>query len=154
MLGIVSNLASLYKTVQFYSRSYKVSTREKVSSYTAVNHIVVGSSLWVPAIPLIIDDKKFLRFDKSRLAVAKIICAIVSLFIQLILILKWFHIQKSNSSAGVFTDSWKQILMTFFLVMFIGTCFGLLQQFRIPSEIACVLNCSNYSERNHRGKGL
>ncbi|OXA45913.1 Cytochrome c biogenesis protein CcsA [Folsomia candida] len=154
MLGIVPNLASLCKKVQFYFKSYKVSIREKVSSYTTVNHVVVESTLWVHAVPFIIDDKKYLRLNTSRWTAVKTICAIGSLVIQLTLILKWFQIQKSKSRAVVFTDSWRQILMTFFLDLFIGACFGLLHLLRVPREIVFLLNCSNYLERDHQGKGV
>ncbi|OXA42448.1 hypothetical protein Fcan01_22671 [Folsomia candida] len=44
--------------------------------------------------------------------------------------------------------------MTFFLVLLIANCFGLLHLLRVPSEVVWVLNCSNDSEIKHREKGF
>lgn len=153
VMGIVPNLAALLKKITFHPN--KVSIKEKVSSYTSVTHVFLDSILLVHALPLTTDDKKYIRLNKSRWTAVKIIFDIGFALLQLILILKWFDNQRSNSSERVVTDNWKNILMTFLLVLFIGTCFGLLHLIRFPREIVCVLNCSNHleMERNHERKG-
>lgn len=61
IIGMFSNLASLRKKVTFHPQnsigSVRQSIRLKVSSYTAVTHVVVKGTLCVHAMPFIIHDK-------------------------------------------------------------------------------------------------
>lgn len=98
-------------------------------------------------------DKKYELRRSGKCHTFPGVFALGTIVLQTIMCFESLRNHLSISSGASKGESWKSILLTFFLSIFVAVVFTLLHLFRVRDEAVCLLNSAEDVERKYREKG-
>lgn len=117
------------------------------ASYSSLVRVLAATSLRTHAFTVKLGGKYEVLKVSKRVTFAQVV-ALLAVLLHLILALGWVKINWSK------TKSWQLILVSSFLVIFIGTAAGLFVLGLIREEVVFLLNMAELLERTYLPKGM